>query len=91
MADPESYPPLDWRVLSPYVQVGSDGGRVVAILYIVDAGACWEFCCLLTDTPDQEVDVLFGIAEGTGPAWNSRWERGRRACEFVYAEHLAAE
>ena len=85
------YPTLAWRELSDSVQVGSDDGRVVAILYTVDGGDSYEFCCLLADTPDQVVDVLFGVAEGTGPAWNSRWERGRRACEFVYAEHLAAE
>jgi hypothetical protein len=80
------YPRLEWRVLNDAVQVGSDGGRVVAVLYTVDGGDSDEFCCLLTDTPDQAADVMFGVA-GPGSAWDSRWERGRGACEFVYAEH----
>lgn len=85
----DAYPKLAWRELSDSVQVGSTEGRVVAILYIVDGGDSWEFCCLLTDTPEQEVDVLFGVAEGVS-GWHSRWERGRGGCEFVYAEYLAS-
>jgi hypothetical protein len=84
----ETDPRLGWRELSDSTHIGSDDGLVVAILYTVDAGDSLEFCCLLTNTPEQDADVLFGVAEGTGSAWDSRWERGRRACEFVYREHL---
>lgn len=77
--------PLTWRVLSDTCHVGSEGGRVVAILYTVEASAgdlpVLEFCRLLTGTPDQEVAVLFGVAEYTGVWWDSRWDRGRRASE----------
>lgn len=76
-------PTLSWHALNAESEVGHNGDRVVAVLYTVVAtasdGSEWmEFCCLLTDTPRQDVDVLFGVAEGT-EGWDSRWERGRRA------------
>jgi hypothetical protein len=88
-----SYPKLSWRVLNPTAQAGSDRDRVVAILYTVAAysadGDEWlEFCCLLTGPPEHDVEVLFGVAAGTGAAWDSRWDRGRAASEYVYAEPL---
>lgn len=88
MIEPGTYPRLDWRVLSDTLQVGSIDGRVVAILYGVDAGDSWEICGFLTDTPDQEIEVLFGVAEGT-EWWDTRWDRGQNGCEFLYAEYLA--
>jgi hypothetical protein len=90
MVEPGTYPPLDWRELSDTVQVGSHQGRVVVVLYSVDAGDSIEFCRLLTDTPDQDVEVLFGVAESTA-WWDTRWRRGRNGCEFLHAEHLAGE
>jgi hypothetical protein len=84
VVEPGTYPQL----LSDSVHVGSADGRVVAILYTVDAGDSVEFCGLLTDTPDQDVEVLFGVAEGT-TWWDTRWRRGRNGWEFLYAEHLA--
>ena len=81
---------LAWRKLSDGIHVGSDAGRVVAILYTVDAGIAYEFWCLLTDAPEQKSEVLFGVSERAASAWATRWERGRRACEMVYAEFLSS-
>ncbi len=88
MVEPGTYLRLHWRALSDSVHVGSADGRVVAVLYTVDAGDSLEFCGLLTDRPDQEVEVLFGVAEGTA-WWDTRWQRGENGCEFLYAEYLA--
>jgi hypothetical protein len=90
MVEPGTYPRLVWRTLGDALQVGSVDGRVVAILYAVDAGDSWEMCGFLTDVPDQEVEVLFGVAEGTD-WWDTRWDRGQYGCEFLYAEHLAEQ
>ena len=90
MVEPGTYPPLDWRVLSDTVQVGSYEGRVVVVLYTVDAGDSIEFCGLLTATPDQELEVLFGVGKGTA-WWETRWRRARNGGEFLHAEHLAGE
>ena len=86
------YPELEWRVLNETTHAASDATeRVVAILYTLEAadaaGAEWlEFCCLLTDAPGGEVEVLFGVAEGTGAARESRWDRGRAATFACSAE-----
>ena len=88
VVEPGTYPRLAWRVLSETLQTGSIDGRVVAILYAVDAGDSWEICGFLTDTPEQETEVLFGVAEGSA-WWETRWDRGQNGCEFLYAEHLA--
>jgi hypothetical protein len=37
----------------------------VAVLYAVDASDSWEICGFLTDTPAQENEVVFGVAEGS--------------------------
>jgi hypothetical protein len=42
----------------------------------------------LSETPEQEIEVLFGVAEGS-EWWETRWDRGQNGCEFLYAEHLA--
>jgi hypothetical protein len=88
VVEPGTYPRLHWRELSDSVHVGSADGRVAAILYTVDAGDSLEFCGLLTAAPDQDIEVLFGVAEGTA-WWDARWRRGRHGCEFLYAEYLA--
>jgi hypothetical protein len=62
---------------------------VVAVAYAVDAGDSWEMCGFLVDTPNQDVEVLFGVAEGSA-WWEGRWSRAEYGCEFLYAEHLAA-
>ena len=90
VVEPGTYQRLAWRALSETLHVGSADGRVVAILYAVDAGDSWEICGFLTDTPEQEIEVLFGVAEGS-EWWETRWDRGRNGCEFLYAEHLAHE
>jgi hypothetical protein len=80
------HPRLQWRELAPDLHAGIDGDRVVALVYPVTArdanGYEWlEMTCLLTGPPVYE-EVLFGVG-GRGPAFESRWERGRRAAEIV--------
>jgi hypothetical protein len=82
-------PPLEWLVLNEQTQVASKDGQVVAIAYTVEAsdsrGETWlEFCWIPVDEPDL-VEVHFGVAPGTGSAWDTRWERARRATEWDYA------
>ncbi|MEN3283356.1 MAG: hypothetical protein V7607_4496 [Solirubrobacteraceae bacterium] len=82
-------PPLEWRILNDETQIASTDGRVVAIAYTVQAsdadGSQWlEFCWLPVDEPDL-VDVHFGVAAGTGSAWDTRWDRARKATEWEYA------
>ncbi len=88
MVEPGTYARLSWRVLSDTLQIGSIDGRVVALLYAVDAGDSWEICGFLTDKPDQDLEVLFGIGKGFAPL-STFWDRGQYGCEFLYAEHLA--
>jgi hypothetical protein len=87
MTEPER---LQWRELAPDLHAGIADDRVIALVYPVTAtgagGYEWlEITCLLTGPP-VHVEVLFGVG-GRGPAWESRWERGRRAAEIVLA-HL---
>jgi hypothetical protein len=87
--DSSDPPPLDWRILNDETHVASKDGRVVAITYTVDAGEvngahALEFCWIPVDDPHL-VDVHFGVSEGVGSAWDSRWTRARRATEWDYA------
>lgn len=82
-------PPLDWRILNEQTHVASKDGQVVAIAYTVEAsvesGETWlEFCWIPVDEPDL-VDVHFGVAPGTGSAWDTRWQQARQATEWGYA------
>jgi hypothetical protein len=82
-------PALDWHVLNDETQVASKEGRVVAIAYTVpatdSAGREWlEFGWIPVNEPDL-VDVHFGVAPGTGKAWDNRWESARRATEWEVA------
>jgi hypothetical protein len=79
-------PHLDWRVLNSETQLATKDGKLVAIAYAAPAtdshGRKWfEFGWLPADQPDL-VDVHFGVAPGTGDAWDQRWERARRATEW---------
>lgn len=78
---------LSWRVVNHDLHVGLEGERVVAALYTVRASTDddgWlEFCCFLPGPPAHH-EVLFGVGEGAATWWESRWDRGRAACEFVY-------
>ena len=75
-----------WRRLNEQTEVVSVRGAIVAMLYTVTAsrtsGDRLEFCWLPTDKPDQ-VDVLFGVADETGQALQSRWEQARAAVESL--------
>lgn len=87
-------PRLDWRVVKDETQVASKDGQIVAIAYTVQAsstdGKTWlEFCWLPIDKPDL-VDVHFGVAPGAGSAWDTRWERARKATEWEYARRTPA-
>jgi hypothetical protein len=82
-------PPLEWRVLNEETQIASKDGQIVAIAYTVDAssadgGPSLEFCWVPIDDPGL-VDVHFGVAPGTGSAWETRWQRARKATERDYA------
>lgn len=91
--DGDAAPALDWRVLNESTQVASKEGHVVAIAYSVaaadDAGQEWlEFCWIPVDAPTL-VDVHFGVAPSTGTAWDTRWDRARKATEREYARRRA--
>jgi len=84
--------PLDWRVLNDDVQVGSLGGRVVALIYITLGGymaddrehvVVYEFCWLPVSDP-QHTEVLFGVTEGSD-WWDTRWARARSGVENLIA------
>jgi hypothetical protein len=93
--DINAVPSLDWHVLNEETQVASKDGQVVAIAYAVaasdSAGQTWlEFCWIPVDEPTL-ADVHFGVAPGAGRAWDTRWERTRKATEWEYARrHLGA-
>lgn len=86
-------PQLEWRVLNDETQIASKDGRIVAIAFTVQAGSedgrRWlEFCWIPVDKPDL-VDVDFGTGPGAGSAWDTRWERARKATEWEYAKRSA--
>lgn len=86
---------LVWRGLGPDLHIAEDGERIAVVLYAVEAwendrASAWlEFWCLLTGPPIRH-EVLFGVAAGTGEAWEDRWERGRAAAEYVYFDWLSS-
>ncbi len=82
-------PPLEWRILNDETQVASKDGRVVAIAYSLYAGEvngapAFEFCWVPVDDPHL-VEVHFGASPGTGSAWDTRWDRTRKATEWEIA------
>jgi hypothetical protein len=88
---PEVHEPLDWRVLNDQTHTASKNGRLVAVLYTVEArdtsGDEWlEFCWLPPDQPGQ-VDVIFGVGEGAADAWINRWQRARHAVEWLHLDN----
>lgn len=87
--DISAAPPLDWRVLNEHTQIASNEGGVVAIAYAVDAGDSFEFCWVPIDDPNL-VDVHFGVAAGTGSAWEHRWIQARKATEWGHARRKYA-
>lgn len=69
-------PALQWRILNEETQIARKDGQLVAIAYTIQAsdttGRGWlEFGWIPIDDPEL-VDVHFGVAPGTGSAWDTR-------------------
>jgi hypothetical protein len=67
------------------------GGRIVAVTYAENIGPighsdAYELWWVPVDEPDAR-EVLFGVGEGDGEAWDSRWERARGSSEWLYVRN----
>ena len=86
-----------WIPLGDAAQGLVVGAEIVAIIYSENVGPVYE------DDPDkgdayelwwspvkepEAREVLFGVGDKAGDAWETRWGRAREAGEWLYAELL---